>query len=97
MIYLVDKEVEEEEIAQHSQAHPDTALPTISPRESLIVGVYVYLWGCLPKGAHLSPLWSSLGEGVFPMWSSLGSHVPCILRECNEPTSISFSKKLAVV
>ena len=38
VIHLVDKEVGEEGIAQHRQAHPDTALSKASLRESLIVG-----------------------------------------------------------
>ena len=75
MIHLVDKrKVEEEGIAQHHQAHPDTILSMASPRESLIVGMYVCVCvggggggGCLPRGAH--------GDGVSPLWSSLGRRV----------------------
>ena len=41
LIHLVDKEVGEEGIVQHLQAHPDTALPTAFLRESLSVCVCV--------------------------------------------------------
>ena len=108
------KGIGEEGIAQHRQAHPDTALSTAYPRESPIEGVYICVCvrerGCLPKGAHfvsiVEHIWERgvsfmqlirepcivyvaciLGRGVSPLWSSLGSHVLCILRACNEPTS----------
>ena len=60
MIHLVDKEVGEEGIAQHRQAHPDTTLSTASLRESLIVGGIFVCEGvslrellCLHCGAYL--------------------------------------------
>ena len=35
------------------------------PREiAFCMRVCVCVWGCLPRGPHRSPLWSSLGRGV---------------------------------
>ena len=70
LIHLIDEEVEEEGIIQHHQAQPGTPMSTASPRESLIVGLYVVM------GTRVSPLWSSfvsivefIGEfGVFFVW-----------------------------
>ena len=46
LIHLLDKEVGEEGIVQHLQAHPDTALSTAFLRESLSVCVCAHVCMC---------------------------------------------------
>ena len=81
MIHLVDKrKVEEEGIAQHHQAHPDTILSMASPRESLIVGMYVCV--CVGGGGGgVSPKGSSWGRGVSFM-ELIRETCICIMRVC---------------